>query len=496
MSKIKSLVLGSAAAIVAIGGAQAADLPVKAKAVEYVKVCSLYGAGFYYIPGTDTCIRIGGYVRAEVTFGGASADATYISGAGSLGDRSVGDYYSRARIMMNIDTRTATEYGVVRTFAAFGPQFNSGNVDGPDTQGNGSMRVEAAFIQFAGFTFGRSASAYALPWNGAPGNLNSTLMGGPNFDAGVNNIQYTWQFGNGISASIGVDTQEQANRIGVANTYTGTTVDPLGVYATNAYQASSAPDVVGNIRLDQAWGLLQFSAAAHQVTGYYYGNGATGTAATYTMASGHAGDKWGFAVTGALQLKNLPTGPGDDIKISATYTEGALRYVLGQSGATPRNFSVFDGGAGTFAGVPVADGVFGAPGSGIELTKAYGINGAFNHNWNRNWSSSIFGSWSHVDYNGTATSMLCTGTSYGSRTIAGVCNPDFNISQLGLSTTWKPVKDLAFIAEATWVHIDQNNTGATSANQSGFGARRLATGNYAFGDQDAYSGILRVQRNF
>ena len=50
MSKIKSLVLGSAAAIVAIGGAQAADLPVKAKAVEYVKVCSLYGAGFWYIP--------------------------------------------------------------------------------------------------------------------------------------------------------------------------------------------------------------------------------------------------------------------------------------------------------------------------------------------------------------------------------------------------------------------------------------------------------------
>ena len=118
MSKIKSLVLGSAAAIVAIGGAQAADLPVKAKAVEYVKVCSLYGAGFYYIPGTDTCIRIGGYLRAEVTFGGAPSDAVYLTGAGGLGDRAAGQYQSRARIMMNVDTRTATEYGVVRTFAA------------------------------------------------------------------------------------------------------------------------------------------------------------------------------------------------------------------------------------------------------------------------------------------------------------------------------------------------------------------------------------------
>ncbi|NPU27388.1 porin, partial [Bradyrhizobium denitrificans] len=59
MNTIKSLVLGSAAALVAMSGAQAADLPIKAKAVEYVKVCSLYGAGFYYIPGTDTCIKLG-----------------------------------------------------------------------------------------------------------------------------------------------------------------------------------------------------------------------------------------------------------------------------------------------------------------------------------------------------------------------------------------------------------------------------------------------------
>jgi hypothetical protein len=63
MSKIKSLILGSAAALVAATGAQAADLPVKAKAVQYVKICSLYGAGFYYIPGTDTCIKLGGYVQ-------------------------------------------------------------------------------------------------------------------------------------------------------------------------------------------------------------------------------------------------------------------------------------------------------------------------------------------------------------------------------------------------------------------------------------------------
>jgi opacity protein-like surface antigen len=81
MKTVKSLVLGSAAAIVAMSGAQAADLPVKAKAVEYVKICSLYGAGFYYIPGTDTCIKIGGYLRVDTNFNNSNVyDAPAWSG--------------------------------------------------------------------------------------------------------------------------------------------------------------------------------------------------------------------------------------------------------------------------------------------------------------------------------------------------------------------------------------------------------------------------------
>jgi hypothetical protein len=80
MTKIKSLILGSAAGLIAIGGAQAADLPVKAKAVEYVKICSLYGAGFYYIPGTDTCIKIGGQIRLDTTFNGGTYDTPLYPG--------------------------------------------------------------------------------------------------------------------------------------------------------------------------------------------------------------------------------------------------------------------------------------------------------------------------------------------------------------------------------------------------------------------------------
>ena len=91
MKLVKSLLLGSAAGLIAAGGAQAADLPVKAKAVEYVKICSLYGAGFYYMPGTDTCIKFGGYLRADTILGGAG-DYNFRQGANAGSNNRLTNY--------------------------------------------------------------------------------------------------------------------------------------------------------------------------------------------------------------------------------------------------------------------------------------------------------------------------------------------------------------------------------------------------------------------
>src|SRR6266403_514972 len=125
MTMIKSLILGSAAGLVALSGAQAADLPVKAKAVEYVRICSLYGAGFFYIPGTDTCIKLGGYLRVDTTFNGGIYDAPAWNGSLGAGDRFADFINSRSRMALTVDTRTATEYGVVRTFMQGDFQFNN-----------------------------------------------------------------------------------------------------------------------------------------------------------------------------------------------------------------------------------------------------------------------------------------------------------------------------------------------------------------------------------
>ncbi len=137
MKTIKSLILGSAAGLLAMGGAQAADLPVKAKAVEYVKICSLYGAGFYYIPGTDTCIKLGGYLRVETAIGTNSdfSGGFNVSTQGANGARNrLTNYYTaRSREDLNIDTRTATEYGVVRTYFDGVFSWTTGNYVGTNS---------------------------------------------------------------------------------------------------------------------------------------------------------------------------------------------------------------------------------------------------------------------------------------------------------------------------------------------------------------------------
>src|SRR6202012_2919080 len=175
MKTIKSLVLGSAATLLAVGGAQAADLPVKAKAVEYVRVCSLYGAGFYYIPGTDTCIKLSGYMRVDLGVNTNGIFTGNTNGAGGAQNRYTAGATWRSREDFDIDTRTATEYGVVRTFMdvvftwtddTYGGTGTGGTIYSPvgpspggagpanSSQGNtsyGTLGVYYAFIQFAGF---------------------------------------------------------------------------------------------------------------------------------------------------------------------------------------------------------------------------------------------------------------------------------------------------------------------------------------------------------
>jgi hypothetical protein len=429
-----------------------------------VKVCSLYGAGFYYIPGTDTCIKLGGYLRADTSFNAASAyDMPRWTGNPT---RNSNDYISRSRFGLNVDTRTATEYGVVRTY--FDATFNWTTDTKYDGRAGGNLGVYYAFIQFAGFTMGKAVSQFSTPWTGYPGNNTSFLLGGQDDVTGINQIAYTAQFGNGVSATVSLEENSglvgpQNARVGfdAINSYTRAPLYDLA--APGGFGASSAtnwggtnvPDIVGQLRVDQAWGLFQLSAAAHQIR-----------AGNPISISGVPGDAWGFAVQAGLSLKNLPTGAGDSINVSVGYADGASRYVVG--GVSPDSYAI--GNAAVLAMGFSSDGVYG-PGLGIQKTETYGVRGAFNHNWDPYWSSSLFGSWSAIRYNGNVKAAL------------GV-NPDWDISQLGLVTRWTPVKGLTFSGEVMYTYLTQNNTGLV-----------LPTGAVA-GDRGTWTFGVRAQRNF
>jgi hypothetical protein len=553
MKMVKSLILGSAAGLIAMSGAQAADLPVKAKAVEYVRICSLYGAGFFYIPGTDTCIKLGGYVRIDTTFNGGIYDQPAWSGSLGGGDRYVDQINSRSRMALTVDTRTATEYGVVRTFGQADFQFNnfgtqngaaassgvggglgSASVVGPlaagqltglngsllNNPGGGYVAVEMVFIQFAGFTFGKSASAYATPWHGYPGNNTSFLLGGHDTVTGVNNIQYTAQFGNGVSGTIGLDDPTVFNRTALANLSTPFFAGPnaltgagIGTPAgfgvgtnglpTTAYGGFVLPDLVANIRIDQAWGLFQLSGALHDVNASYNSIGGFNTPASTTILSGHPDSKVGGSVMAALQIKNIPTGAGDDIKIDASWAKGDTKNVISTSAASP-SFAMVGGSIGqlgsnnTYGFGATTDGTYlpiaaGGDGS-IHLTTAYGVRGAFNHNWDPYWSTSLFGSYSAVRYDSVAAANFCGAFAFThpGQNVSYTCDPNFNVAQIGLVTRWTPVKNLTFSAEVMYFRLDQKFSGTSTFSPGS----PQPTQAWSFADQSTISLNVRAQRNF
>src|SRR5215217_3114986 len=155
MKLVKSLLLGSAAGLCAVAGAQAADLPVqKAAPVEYVRICTAYGAGFFYIPGTDTCLRVGGRARGEYSYGqqrsrGVYNPTTFAPGSNSNAD--VSGFRGLGRL--NLDARTQTAYGTLRAFV----RFEIANVTGANALRSGTTERQGNAFPGTGVdTFGRA----------------------------------------------------------------------------------------------------------------------------------------------------------------------------------------------------------------------------------------------------------------------------------------------------------------------------------------------------
>jgi hypothetical protein len=446
-----------------------------------VKVCSLYGAGFYYIPGTDTCVKWGGYVRYEAYHNEPGGGYPTTSDAGRF-TRTANTWAQHARFRITSDVRSQTEYGTLRSYFSAGANLHNTAVN-PGTQG-AALAFERAFIQFAGFTFGRSESFFAF-YNGAAYGLVPTQYDASTGPAGINLAAYTAQFGNGVSATISLEDSQQRGA-GVIDTSAGT----FGISGALAYSAGTAdtagnktPDIVGNIRVDQAWGSAQIMGALHQIGGNYWGT-------ANAVSAGHPDDKWGWAIGAGMTLK-MPWDAKDTLSFQVAYAEGATRYVANGSGSHLLHKA--DGVAlGAFN-----DAVFGTPIAGtydgsLQLTEAWGGTIAFEHYWTPSLRTSIIAAYLDVSYNGTVKNVLvsCGTAARGS----AACDPDWSAWRIGSRTMWQPVQNLDVGVEVFYSKI--NTAFAGNAATGASLGQGLGAGNYTVADESVWTAAFRVQRSF
>jgi hypothetical protein len=291
--KLKSLLFGSAAVMAVGTGALAADLPM-VEPVEYVRICDAFGPMFYYVPGTDTCLRVGGYVRVGTHYVDGDHIARY--SAAATYDDAFNNYTTRARGHLLLDAMTQTDFGLVRAYFAYdltvGPA-DTGNY-------NDSAGLDVAYIQVSNdwgtFTAGHTGSNFDFFGGYGYGDRLSLNDG----TGSVTQSAWTFAGGNGFSFTIAAEDAASIGRRSAPGAAAGT------------YQGQEFADGVANIRVDQGWGSAQVMGAVHPIN---------------TLTS----TEIGWAVGGGLSL-NLPGGWA--FASQGGYSEGALRYISGDPGGT------------------------------------------------------------------------------------------------------------------------------------------------------------------
>ncbi|GJD42841.1 hypothetical protein AFCDBAGC_0683 [Methylobacterium cerastii] len=552
MSLLKSTLLASAAGFAAVAGAQAADLPVKKAApIEYVRVCTAYGAGFFYIPGTDTCIRLSGRARLE-----AGYQTSYSRAAGN-GDLT--GYQGRMRI--NVDARTQTAYGTLRAFIRLDAGSRSGysGVGTSGTQqrqgtafaatgvdGFGRLQqysnVDKAFVQFAGFTAGRAASFfdfYAHDFEFAGATAGSDM-------ASTNLAAYTATLGNGFSATISMEdpayrrTPIFSPSINVSNVTTNsalansglllgsspvpvfigyTGVTPTRYSTIDAIERSRMPDFVGAVRYDAAWGSAQLSAAVHELNVGNVAAGA-GTGAGTNVSIAHTDNTYGYAVQGGVKV-NLPfIAPGDTLYLQGAYGNGAQLYT-GYSSYT----GSFTQSTTTIQGQKFAqyfsDAVINPFTGQLSTSDSFTAVASLLHYWSPEWRSAFFGSYGEQSF--TAGARAGQGNAYalynslntvnfGANSVGAPGTRFYNLSQAlrdtyqfvaGASLIWSPVKDLDIGVEGFYTQIGVKNGRVidTDKDPTAYSVARVAAIN-AGGfvrtttSDDVFQVRARVQRDF
>lgn len=271
---IKIILLASAAALAVVSGAQAADAIVAAEpeAVEYVRVCDAYGTGFFYIPGTETCLSVGGYIRTEARFG-----------RDLVGDS---DWSFWTRGQVSFTAKSDTEWGPLT-----GRITLRTNAENADRVAANETFLQEAYIGIAGFTAGMQVSW----WDDDPSGETDTLASNK---ITHNSLRYQYETDH-FSAGISVDELEpnkaivnsSANYIGIAGQVYAE-VGALSGYLLGSYDTDTEEFAV------RAIGYAELGPGQLGI----YGLWASGANAYYEESEWTVGTQYKLNVTDKLAL--------------------------------------------------------------------------------------------------------------------------------------------------------------------------------------------------
>jgi hypothetical protein len=447
--KLKSLLFGSAAIIAAGTGAQAADLPI-AEPVEYVRICDAFGNGFYYLPGTDTCLQVGGQVRAEFHY------VDTLDGNGDLlgeDDPELNNFTSRARGNVRLDARTQTDFGLIRAFIdlelTVGPGTSS--FDSPNYSGT-NPSLAAAFVQisndFGTFTAGHTGSFF---------DFFGSFDFGTRLDIDDNTTEqtlfaYTFGFGNGFSATVSLEDPASSGRR-LDGPFIAADFDAdgdLDLASFGDYEGQEAPDGVFNVRVDQGWGSAQLMG----VVGQIHDNDQFLDENPLIDLDGSDGeDEIGWAVGAGLST-TIPFGNGLEFAVQGGYSEGKLGYIT-----TDR------GGLGDFT-----DGPFD---NDLEANEAWMVRAGVRYGFAETWDASVSGSYTHVETDDIDLTPLDASDEESEF--------EYDFWAVNANVRWKPADGLYMGPEVAYQTIDRDGPGFGDGDED---------------DNDVIGVMFRLQRSF
>ncbi|EJF74834.1 hypothetical protein ME7_01205 [Bartonella birtlesii LL-WM9] len=244
---IKSLFLSSAAVFLAISGAQAASTVIpEPEPVEYVRVCDAYGKGYFYIPGTETCMRLSGNVRTDF-LGGDNIDAT--TNAELAAKRKT--YSASSQLTLVFQTASETEMGTLRSYARVSSNWSNGaNKDG--------AKLAAAYIELGGFRVGLDDTIFNS-WTGDYGNVLNDDSIAPAGITRTNFISYTFSGDSGFSAIIGAELGNASFKSDDLTYYYINQDDKIALVPSNDLPPSKGvknytPNLILGMKFMQKWG--------------------------------------------------------------------------------------------------------------------------------------------------------------------------------------------------------------------------------------------------